>query len=158
VPAVWAERERLGPTYCTERQGAVEVREQRAAAGWFPFEWGADGVGGDCNKNEIALPGEMFRGGLRDLIGGGKMNVAVGKIDRRADEFARVFGRLPRGGIADFVNRLRHRSRRNTLALLRPTSTPHTIVSRRMVGAMPMLGRRSISPAKQIGRSGRPDE
>jgi len=34
------------------------------------------------------------------------MDVTVGQIDRRAGEFARAFGRLPRGGVADFVDRL----------------------------------------------------
>src|SRR5262249_7096612 len=61
----------------------------------------------------------MFRGGLRDLIGGGKMDVAVGEIDRRAGELARAFGCLPRGGGADFVDRLgpgrgSHRQRSST--------------------------------------------
>jgi len=68
--AVWAERQRLGPAHGGARQRVVEVWEQGAAARRFPFERRAEGVGRDRDENEVALPGEMFRGGLRDLIGG----------------------------------------------------------------------------------------
>src|SRR5262249_19793508 len=98
MPPIRAERQRFGPAHGGERQLAVEGRKQGAAAGWFPFEGGTEGVGVDRKEHEVALAGKMFRGGLRDLIGGGKMDVAVGVVDRRAGKFARVFGRLPCSG------------------------------------------------------------
>ena len=109
MPAVYAERQRFDPAHGVQRQRAVKVREQSAAAGGLPFERRAKGINVDRNKNEIALAGEMFRGGLLDLVGCGEMNVAVGEIDRRAGELAHALDRLPRRRVADFVNRCRLR-------------------------------------------------
>src|ERR1043166_10051226 len=106
MSAVRAERQWLGPAHGAQRQRAVEVREQGAAAGGLPCERRAEGVGIDRDENEVALPGEMFRGGLPDLVGGGKMNVAVGKVDGWAGKFTPAFSRAPRGGVTDFVDRL----------------------------------------------------
>jgi len=106
MPVVRTERQRLDPPHGVERQHAVEVREQRAAAGQFPFECSAKGIGVDRDENEVVLPGEMFRGGLRNLLGGGKVDVAVGEVDRRASKLAHPLCRTPRGGVADFVDRL----------------------------------------------------
>jgi hypothetical protein len=83
------------------------MREEGAAAGRFPFERRAEGIGVDRDENEVALPGEMFRGGLFDLVCGGKMDVAVREVDRRTGKFARALGRSPSRGVADFVDRLR---------------------------------------------------
>src|SRR5262249_52597235 len=93
------------PAHGAERQRAIEVREEGTAAGGFPFKPGAKGVGVDRDDNEVALAREMLRGGLRDLIGGGEMDVAVGEIDRRAGKFACTFGRAPRGGVENFGDR-----------------------------------------------------
>lgn len=126
MPSVRAERQRLGPAHRGEWQIAVEVREQRAAARGFPFECRPEGVGIDRDENEVALPGEVFRGGLGDLVRGGKVDVAVGEVDRRASELTRAFGCSPRGGVTDFVDRLRAR--------LAHTTT----VSRRTARVMPV--------------------
>ena len=107
MPPVRAERERLGPAHRAQRQLAVEMREQRAAARRLPFERRPERVGRDRDEHQVALAGEVFCHGFRDLVGGGKMDVAVGEIDRGAGEFARAFSRLPRRNVADFVDRLR---------------------------------------------------
>ncbi len=64
------------------------MRKQRAAARGLPFQGRAEAVGGEGDQQQVGLPGEMLRGGLADLTGGGEVDEAVGEIDRRAGEDA----------------------------------------------------------------------
>src|SRR5215211_3421687 len=50
----------------------------------------------------------MLRRRFGDLLGGGEMNVAVGKIDRRTPERALVLGGSPERSGTDFVDDRRH--------------------------------------------------
>ena len=48
--------------------------------------------------------GEMARGGLGDLRGGGKVDEAVRMVDRRAGKDAGALGFAPQGAVADLVD------------------------------------------------------
>jgi hypothetical protein len=61
VPTVRAQRQRLCPTHRMKRQFAIEMREQRAAAGWFPFECrAAERVGSDRTRTRSRWPVKCF--------------------------------------------------------------------------------------------------
>lgn len=65
--AVRSQRQRHGLGHGSESEIAIEVREQRAAARRLPFQIFTESFGIDIQKNEIALPGEMFGRGFNSL-------------------------------------------------------------------------------------------
>src|SRR3977135_1036079 len=95
VVPIGAERQRPDPCHRGERQGAIEVGEQRAPARRLPFERRPERRRLDRDQDEFLLVGEMPDGGLAELVGGRKMDVAVGTVDRRAAEGPVAFGLLP---------------------------------------------------------------
>src|ERR1041385_1815090 len=101
---VGCEPQGLRRTDACERQVSVEMGKQRAAARGFPFERRSEGGRIDRNEHEIVLPGEMLRGRLAHLLGGGEMDVAVGAIDRGAAEDAVALRLLPQRTRADLVD------------------------------------------------------
>src|SRR5437868_239250 len=78
----------LDPAHRVKRERAVEMGEQRAAARGLPFERRPERSRLDRDQEEVGLAGKMLGRGLNDLIGGGKMDVAVAAVDRRAAENA----------------------------------------------------------------------
>ena len=86
VHAIRAQRQRHHLEHGRQRQGAVKVRKQVAAARGLPAQGGAETGGIHGHQQQIPLSGEMPARGLTRLRGGGKMNVAIRKIDRRAVE------------------------------------------------------------------------
>src|SRR6476646_10940523 len=71
---------------------------------------------GDCPtlrrqraQQQIALPGEMLRGGLGNLRSTGKMNEAIAAVDLRATKDTGAFGFPPQWGGTNFVE-YRHRA------------------------------------------------
>ena len=67
---IGAERQGFGPGDRRNRQLAIEMRKQLAAARGLPFERVTQGVGVDRRQHEIVAPGEPFGRGLRGLLGG----------------------------------------------------------------------------------------
>src|SRR5712675_745595 len=101
---IGAERQRPGPCHRGERQVAIEVGKQGAAARRLPFERWPQRRQLDRDQDEFLLAGEMPGGGLAELVGGRKMDVAVGAVDRRAAEGRVAFGLLPGRALADLVD------------------------------------------------------
>ena len=84
MPAGFIERQGIDALDGLERQLAIEMRKQRAAARRLPFQLVAKRVGIDRDQHQIALAGKPFRRGFGSLLGGGEMDEAVFRIDRRA--------------------------------------------------------------------------
>jgi len=69
VAAVRAQGERPDPDDGRKIERGVKMREQGAAARPFPFQGPAQPVAVDGGKEQVVLPGEMFRCGLAHLRG-----------------------------------------------------------------------------------------
>jgi hypothetical protein len=82
MAALRIKREWFDAQHRAELKGAVEVREQRAAARRLPFEVLAQHRGIDTHEQEIALSGEMLFRGLNRLRCGREMDEAVVAINR----------------------------------------------------------------------------
>src|SRR5262249_2489250 len=87
-----------------EPQLIVEVRKQRAAARRLPFQRRSERRRIHRDEDEIRLTREVPGGGLRDLVRGGEMNVAVGAVDRCAAKAAVALGVPPERARADLVD------------------------------------------------------
>ena len=94
---VFALRIGAGPEDVGKAQFAVEMREQLAATGRFPFQFRAKRVGLECENHEIARVGEVLGGGFCDLGGGREMYIAIRNIYRRAIRAAIDVHQLPFG-------------------------------------------------------------
>ncbi len=81
------------------------MRKQGAAARDFINQFFAAIPGLDRNQQQIVLPGEMFRRGLRHLGGGREMDESVGEVDRRAFEHTALLRARPFVGRDNFVNK-----------------------------------------------------
>src|SRR3954471_3085449 len=101
---IGAERQRPDPCHRGEGKVAIEVGKKRAAARGLPFERWPERRRLDRNQDEVRPAGEMPGGGLVKLVGSGKMDVAVGMIDRSAAEDPVALGRLPGGTLANLVD------------------------------------------------------
>src|SRR3981189_565340 len=99
-----AERQRPDPRHRGERQVAIEGGKQRAAARRLPFERRPERLRVDRDQDEFLLAGEMPGGGLAKLVGGRKVDVAVGTVDRRAAEGPVAFGLPPGRALGDLVD------------------------------------------------------
>ena len=96
--------QRFVPKHIGQGQAAVEVGEEGAAARRFPFQRRAKAGAVERQQHQIALGGEVFRGGFGDLGGGGKMDVAIAQVHRRTGCFAGVAQGHPFGAAEDFVD------------------------------------------------------
>src|SRR5205814_6755004 len=88
-----------------ERERAVQVRKEVAAAGRLPAQRGAEGGLVDGEQEQAGTAGEVAGGGLADLGGGGEVDVPVGEVHRRAVEAAGGAGTGPLVGPEQFVDR-----------------------------------------------------
>src|ERR1019366_3979286 len=104
VGAVGAERQRFDAADGGKVQLAIKMREQRAAARRFPFQFVAELCRIDVHQHEVVLTGEMLGRGRSRLRGAGKMNEAVAQIYLRAAERTAALGFAPQRGGADFVD------------------------------------------------------
>ncbi len=82
------QRQRLCPGDIIEPQRPVEMRKERAAARWLPFQGIAKRVGLDREQHKPVLAREMPCRRLGGLRGGGEMHEPIGNIHRRAGGFA----------------------------------------------------------------------
>jgi hypothetical protein len=73
VPTIGPERQRLDPHDRSKVKLAIKVRKERTSARRLPFQVVAELAGIDTRQQQVALTGEMLRGGFNDLRGGGKM-------------------------------------------------------------------------------------
>ncbi len=80
------------------------MREQRAAARYFPTQRRAERIGVDSNEKQIRLPREMLGRRFPHLIPIGKVDEAVREVDGRSmKQPARRRG-LPQGCRHDLVD------------------------------------------------------
>lgn len=107
---VRAKRERLDPKHGGKIERRVEMREQRAAARWLPFQGRPEPFGIERDKNKIAVPGEMRGERSRKLMADREVDEAVAGIVGRAMETSRSPGRFEGGLAQDFIDRLCHGS------------------------------------------------
>src|SRR6185437_15124740 len=80
------------------------MRKQRSTARRLPFERGPKRIGIDTHEQKILLAGEMLGRGFLNLRCTGKMDEAVGQIDRRAMKHAARFRFAPQLGRHDLVD------------------------------------------------------
>src|SRR6185312_13058753 len=80
------------------------MRKQRSTARRLPFERGPERIGIDTHEQKILLAGEMLGRGFLNLRCTGKMDEAVGQIDRRAMKDAARFRFAPQLGRHDLVD------------------------------------------------------
>jgi hypothetical protein len=79
------------------------MREQRAAAGYFPFYRITQRGQIDLGNYQPALSGKMLIERALQLISGGQVDIAIGKIDRRTVEDAIGLKLRPLIGGQDFI-------------------------------------------------------
>ena len=104
VAPAGTERQRLRPQHRGERQRAVEMRKQVAAAGRLPSQRAGQRIGIDRHQHQVAGTGEMLGGGLGHLPGGRKMDEAVALVDRRRRGTRRHARPRAKGSLADLVD------------------------------------------------------
>jgi hypothetical protein len=80
------------------------MRKKCTAARWLIAQACPKCRSVDRDQNQIAAAGEMPRRRLGDLRGCGKVDEAVGVVDRRTGEFARPLGLVPESGRTDLVD------------------------------------------------------
>jgi hypothetical protein len=87
-----------------DMQLAIKMRKELAAARRLPAERHAEIVSADREHHDIALPGKVQPQRLRQLLGGGEVDVTVLDVDRHAGEDA-CLGKDPisivRGDLVD---------------------------------------------------------
>ena len=66
------------------------MRKELPAPGRLPFQIALQPVGLDRQQHQPVLALKVLGSGFRDLLGGGKMDIAVGHVDRRATGFPRA--------------------------------------------------------------------
>src|SRR6202521_2232248 len=98
------EREWLDAQHGSKLQGAVEVREKRAAARGFPFQPLAEHGGVYADQQKIALTREILCRCRSHLFGGREMYEAIAAVDRGACVDAGALGIVPFGSRANFVD------------------------------------------------------
>ncbi len=98
------QRQRLRPGHITQPQRTVEMRKERAATRWLPFEGIAKRVGLDREQHQAVLAREMPCRRLGGLRGGGEMHEPVGNIHRRAGGFAGLAQGGPFGATENLVD------------------------------------------------------
>lgn len=101
---VLAERQWRVPDDLVPLQRPIEMREKRAAARWLPAQRVAEPVGNGCRQNQVGDAGEMLRGRLGRLNGGGEVDEPVGEVDGRAPGHPRGVKGLPLGRPEDLVD------------------------------------------------------
>lgn len=87
----------------------IQMRKERATARRLPFQAISQGCGVNAHQQQIALPGEMLRGGFGYLRSAGKMNETISAVDLRAAKDTGAFGFAPQWGRTNFVE-YRHRA------------------------------------------------
>jgi hypothetical protein len=102
---IGAKRQRHDLRHGGKIEIGIKVGKQRAATRWFPFEMCAEASGIDFDQQKIVLPGKVLRQGFTELAGGGKMDVAVLKIDGRAAEQTGALGIAPERLRTHFVDK-----------------------------------------------------
>src|ERR1700704_3608179 len=80
MPPGVIERQGIDALDGLERQIAIEMRKQRAAARRLPFQRVAQRIGIDRDQHQIALTGKPFRRGFGGLLGGGEMDETIFRI------------------------------------------------------------------------------
>jgi hypothetical protein len=104
VPAIRRKRQRLDFGHRLKIKIAIKMRKQSATARGLPSKSLAEAARIHAHQHEVRLTREMFRRGLRHLLGRGEMNEAVTQVGLRAVENARALGLPPQRGWADFVD------------------------------------------------------
>ena len=75
------QRQRIHARHQPQIEITVEVRKEGTATRRLPLQAVSQLCGVDADQHQVALSGEMFRGGFDDLRRVGKMNEAVALID-----------------------------------------------------------------------------
>ena len=87
-----------------DRQRAVKMREQVAAASRFPFQIPAEPPRVDGQHNQVRLTGKMLLNRTFHLMPGRKMDESVPPVVRRSSPFSSWSNRFPDSARADFVD------------------------------------------------------
>ena len=87
----------------------IQMGKERATARRLPLQTVSQRYGVNAHQQQIALPGEMLRGGLGNLRSAGKMNETISAVDLRAAKDTGAFGFAPQWGRTNFVE-YRHRA------------------------------------------------
>src|SRR5690606_9118231 len=111
VPAVGAQRQVLGAPHGRDREWAVEMREQGAAARGLPLQCRAEGRGIDAQQHEAALTGSMFGDAPGQLVSSREMDEAVTPVVGGALVAASHLGGAPGFPGGAVVDRFSHRCR-----------------------------------------------
>src|SRR2546423_14032300 len=115
VALIGPERQWLYPSHRGERQVAVKMRKQFAAARNLPSQRLAERVRVDRHQQQVLEAGKILGGGRADLRGRGEMDEAVAQVDRRTVEHILPLGVTPKRLRADLVDG-RHGAAPRTLA------------------------------------------
>lgn len=106
---VGAERQRLDPKHASGIERSVKVREQVAAPRPLPAQRRPQSGGIDRDEQQIVLPRKVLGRRFAQLVVGGKVDEAVGKVDRRAVENALRVSLRPKMSRQNLVDRTRIR-------------------------------------------------
>jgi len=109
MASVRSQRQRVDPRDQCQIEITIQMRKERATARRLPLQAIAQRCGVNAHQQQIALPGEMLRGGLGNLRSTGKMDEAIAAVDLRAAKDTGAFGFPPQWGGTNFVE-YRHRA------------------------------------------------
>ena len=87
----------------------IQMGKERATARRLPLQTVSQRYGVNAHQQQIALPGEMLRGGFGYLRSAGKMNETISAVDLRAAKDTGAFDFPPQWGGTNFVE-YRHRA------------------------------------------------
>lgn len=90
-----AERQRLDPQGTGRIEAGVKMREQRATARGLPLDRLPESLAVEGGQQEAVLPGKMFGRRFTHLLRRREVDIAIGKVDRRAIEPATAHGIIP---------------------------------------------------------------
>jgi len=81
MASIGCQRQRIHTRHQRQIEITVEVRKEGTATRRLPLQAVSQLCRVDVDQQQVALSGEMFRGGFDDLRGVGKMNESVALID-----------------------------------------------------------------------------
>lgn len=90
-----AQRQRVDARDQCQIEITIQMGKERATARRLPLQAIAQRCGVNVHQQQIALPGEMLRGGFGNLRSTGKMNEAIAAVDLRAAKDTGAFGFPP---------------------------------------------------------------
>ena len=109
MASVRSQRQRVDPRDQCQIEITIQMRKERATARRLPLQAIAQRCGVNAHQQQIALPGEMLRGGFGYLRSAGKMNETISAVDLRAAKDTGAFDFPPQWGGTNFVE-YRHRA------------------------------------------------